>query len=131
MQRFRNKTNGDIAVYDTFMSLWYVAGKEEYPYNLHELLTSGEWEEGVDPTIVKCECLGHQLEHQFDKDDNFHYISFWTHGAEGEYPSLRSRISEAWKVLLGKKLRGFWGVVLSDENAQKIARSIKEKKQSL
>jgi hypothetical protein len=72
--------------------------------------------------IYKCECHTHLLEHHFE--ENLHYLNFWTHGANGEKPTLKRRIAEAWRLLTGKSLQGFWGVVLSREEALKLAETI-------
>ena len=74
--------------------------------------------------IYKCECHGHLLEHEYDEEYKQHYISFWTHGTEGEKPSFWRRVQEAWRLIRGKKLRGFWGVILSEEEAQRLSSDI-------
>lgn len=75
-------------------------------------------------TIVKCDCYGHLLEHTYDEDEQSHYVSFWTHGVHGEKLSWKRRIRVIWKLLRGKNVNNFWGVILNPENAQKIADSI-------
>jgi len=74
--------------------------------------------------FYKCSCYGHILEHEFHEDDKTHDLTYWTHGVYGEKVSFRRRAAEAWRVLLGKKLKGFWGVILTDEEAKKLATDI-------
>lgn len=50
MNNYRNKINGVIAVYDSFMGLWYIEGHKfedgpMIPLSKHELENSDEWEE--------------------------------------------------------------------------------------
>ena len=74
--------------------------------------------------LYECECHGHLLEHEYDSEFKQHYITFWTHGTQGETPSFIRRLKEAWRVIRGKELQGFWGVVLNDEEAQKLSSDI-------
>jgi hypothetical protein len=74
--------------------------------------------------VYKCECRGHYLEHEYEEETKVHYLTFWTHGTEGEKPSLLRRAQEAWRVLTGKRLRGFWGVILNKEEAFKLSDDI-------
>jgi hypothetical protein len=77
-------------------------------------------------TIVKCDCYSHLLEHSYDAEDKTHYVSFWTHGVHGEKLTWKRRLKAAWNLIRGKNSDNFWGVILTPENAQKIADSINE-----
>jgi hypothetical protein len=74
--------------------------------------------------LYECECQGHLLEHEYDSEFKQHYITFWTHGTRGEKPSFMRRLKEALRVLRGKELQGFWGVVLDNEEAQRLSSDI-------
>lgn len=75
--------------------------------------------------FYKCQCSLHLLEYEYDKKEDSHYISFWTHGVHSHKPSFIRRFREAWRLLTGKSLNGFWGVILSDEDAQRLSSNIK------
>ena len=76
--------------------------------------------------IYNCECHEHKLE--YEVMDDMHFLTFWTHGTEGDKPSFVTRLAEAWRVLTGKKLQGFWGVILDKDEIQKLADDINESK---
>ena len=77
-----------------------------------------------DAKFYECECSAHLLEHQYDEEDSHHYISFWTHGVQGERISFWRRLKAAWNLIIGRDVDSFWGVILSRDNAQALAQSI-------